>query len=191
MKPFSKQELLALLIIFSVLIAITAPNFVLSLKRARDQVRRDDLGAMQHAMDEYLSDFGEFPRSAPDGKIIACKAPGSTVGVDKKGRLIVDLIPCVWGKDSWVDLTPGSTKVYLQVIPGDPATPKGTGYLYISDGAMYQLFASMEGKKEPEYDGKIAIRNLPCGNQICNVGRYYVCATDKTIQSCEEEAARR
>ena len=61
MKPFTKQEMFGLGIIFLVLTAISFPNFVLSLRRARDQVRRDDMGALQNALENYSIDFHQFP----------------------------------------------------------------------------------------------------------------------------------
>lgn len=189
MRRFKKRELLGLGIIFFILVVISAPNFVLSLRRARDQVRRDDLGMLVHSLDEYMTDFGELPPSSNDGKIMDCKKPGDTVTLDKKGRLVVDLIPCDWGKDAFVDLTPGSNTIYMSILPRDPDYQKGATYLYFSDGARYQIFASMEGgKSEAEFDVKIVARNIMCGTQICNVGRSYGCSIEKTLAQCEAEA---
>lgn len=189
MKPFKKTEILGLIIIFSLLVVISVPNFILSLRRARDQVRRDDLGVLVHAMDVYGNDFGEFPPASNDGRIMDCKSPDETVTIDKKGRLVVNLLPCDWGKDSFVDLTPGSSIVYISVLPRDPDYQKGVRYLYFSDGSRYQIFASMEGgKSEAEYDSKIVARGLMCGSNICNVGRSYGCPVEKTLADCEAEA---
>lgn len=155
MKPFTKSEIISLIIIFAVLIGVSWPNFSLSLRRARDQVRRDDIGAIQGAIDDYYLDYGIFPASTPDGKMMVC--PGQKV--------------CVWGKDPWISLTPGVNKTYMSTLPGDPNLNKGTTYLYFSDGSRYQLFASQEGSDEPEYDTKLAARGVKCGNKICNTGR--------------------
>jgi type II secretory pathway pseudopilin PulG len=191
MKPFTKPELISLSLIFLLLVVISVPNFVLSLRRARDQVRRDDMGALQHGLDEYHADFRQFPLSSPDGKIIACKAPDTTPVVDAKGRLKVDLIPCEWGRDSLIDLTPGSSKVYVKVIPGDPGLDKGITYKYFSDGESFQIFAALEGKDEPEYDEKIIARNISCGTQICNLARSSGCSIYKTLEECAEEAKQK
>jgi type II secretory pathway pseudopilin PulG len=189
MKPFRKSETLGLVIIFLVLIAVSIPNFVLSLRRARDQVRRDDMGALVQAFSEYITDFGEFPPASADGKIMNCKNPEDTVTIDKKGRLVVKLIPCEWGKDAFFDLTPGSSKVYMSILPQDPDFDKGVTYRYHTDGARYQLFAYMEGEKdEAEYDQRIVDRGISCGTKICNVGREYDCPIEKTISQCTEEA---
>jgi len=187
MKPFTKIELISLGLIFLVLVGVSAPNFAASIKRARDQVRRDDMAAIQGAMASYLNDFGSLPGSSPDGKIMACKKPDSKIEVDAKGRLVVDLIPCEWGHDSIVDLTPGSSKVYLDKIPLDPDTKKGVNYVYFSDGKRYQVFTSFEVKSQAEYNPKIEARNINCGARICNVGRSYNCPIDKSIEEYAKE----
>ncbi len=187
MKPFTKNELFGLGVVFLVLIGVSTPNFIASIKRARDQVRRDDMAALEGAMAEYLKDFGSLPVSSPDGKIMACKKPGDAVEIDSKGRLLVNLIPCEWGRDSIVDLTPGSAKVYLDKIPQDPDTKKGVAYVYLSDGKRYQIFTSFEVKAQAEYDPKIVIRNISCGTRICNVGRAYNCPIDKSIEEYDQE----
>ncbi len=183
MKPFTKSELTGVLIIFLVLIAVSAPNFVLSLRRARDQVRRDDLGALVHALDEYLSDFEAFPPASPDGRVVDCTAPGSSVTVDDMGRLVTDLRPCEWGEDPFVSLVPSSNKTYMRVLPRDPQFEKGLTYLYLTDGNRYQIYSYMEGgKDEADYDPRIVARNLMCGNKICNVGRSYNVPIDISIE---------
>jgi hypothetical protein len=170
MKSFSKQEVISLIIIFLILVVVSWPNFSLSLRRSRDQIRRDDLGNIQSAIDAYYTDYGIFPSSTNDGKMIVCKDSGSSY-TDSTGRIAVDLKPCQWGKDSWVNLTPGVDKVYMKVLPGDPDLDKGTSYVYLSDGSRYQLFGSLEGIDEPGYDAKLAARNVKCGSKVCNFGR--------------------
>lgn len=187
MKKFTKEEFISLVIIFGVLVAISVPNFVLSLKRSRDQTRRDELGEIQAGLGNYHDAFGSFPRSTADGKFLACKRPEDKVTVDKTGQLIVNLIPCEWGRDGLVDLTPGSSSIYIRTLPGDPNFNKGVTYKYFSDGDSFQLFGSFEGSDEAEYNSKIVARNISCGARICNVGRFYACPLEKTLQQCEED----
>lgn len=171
MKFFSRQELISIAIIFLILIGISWPNFTLSMRRSRDQIRRDDIGNIQAAIDEYFDDYGVFPASSPDGKLVVCKGPGEDkIGTD--GKLQVDLIPCNWGQDTWINLTPGVNKTYMKVIPGDPRLNMGVSYVYFSDGSRYQLLAYLEGgKDEIEYDGRLERRGVKCGEKICNLGR--------------------
>lgn len=186
MKPFTKNELVAVLIIFLVLIGISAPNFVISLRRARDQTRRDDIGSIQGVLTDYFADFGEFPSASPDGKIMACKKPGDKVEIDERGRLKVDFIPCEWGKDGIFDLTPDSHKVYLSSLPRDPDDKKGVKYFYFSDGSRFQILASFEVKEQADYDPKIVARKIMCGTKICNVGKDFGCPSFKTLETCEK-----
>jgi type II secretory pathway pseudopilin PulG len=171
MKLFSKSETISLIIIFLVLVAVSWPNFALSLKRSRDQTRRDDIGNVQAAIDAYYADYGVFPLSTTEGKMIVCKDPNSTPAPDSNGNFTVKLTRCSWGHDTWINLTPGINKVYMSTIPGDPNLSKGTSYDYFSDGSRYQLFGALEGLDEPGYDAKLAARGVMCGNRSCNFGR--------------------
>ena len=191
MKPFTKPEIKSLIVIFAILIAISVPNFVMSLRRARDQVRKDDMGSLEKALGEYFADFQTFPLSTPDGRIMACKDPGEIASVDKMGKLVVNFVPCEWGKDAIVNLMPGSDKVYMPLLPREPNYQKGASYHYFSDGQKIQIFVSLEGKDDVEYDPKIISRNIMCGNLICNAGRDYGCPTYKTLAQCEEDTLKK
>lgn len=190
MKPFSKSELIGIVVIFLILIGISIPNFIASLRKARDQVRKDDMGALIENIGAYFADYRFFPASTDDGRIVACKAPGDVVKIDKMGHLIVNFIPCDWGKDAIVGFMPGMEKTYMPLLPREPNYQKGVAYKYISDGHRMQIFVALESKDDPEYDPKIVARGLMCGNVICNAGRAYGCPTDKSIETCAQEAAR-
>jgi len=183
---FTKSESKALILIFLILIVVAIPNFIASLRRARDQVRRDDLGSIVHALAEYYSTFEAFPLSSPDGKIMNCLKLGDVPYKDEKGQWIINPIPCEWAKDPFVNQISG--RVYMKILPRDPNWESGASYKYVSDGRRYQLFATMEGKSEPEVDKLIIDQGLSCGTQVCNVGRSYACDIPKTLTICEEEA---
>lgn len=170
MKFFTKNELISVIIIFIILITVSWPNFALSLRRARDQTRRDDIGNIQAAIDAYYADYGVFPLSTEDGKMVVCKNPNST-GIPGGDSKLIDLIACTWGQDAWLNLTPGVNKTYMSRLPGDPNNAKGVNYVYFSDGSRYQLFASLESADEPGYDAKLAARHVKCGTRECNLGR--------------------
>lgn len=184
---FNKSETLSLVVIFLILVGIAIPNFAASLRRSRDQVRRDDLGSLMTALEKYKIDFGIYPPSSSDGQIMDCLKPGDTPYKDKKGFWVINSVPCEWGKDPLVNLLTKNT--YMTILPRDPDWQKGVSYLYISDGDRYQLFASMEGKNEPEVDSKIIAENLKCGTRVCNVGRFVNCEIPKTLEKCEQEDA--
>ena len=173
MKKFTKQEILSLVVIFLVLILVSFPNFKLSLRRARDQVRRDDIGNIQGAIDAYYNDYGIYPASTEDGKMVICTAPNTTPTTDAKGNPVLNLIPCNWSKDRWVSVTPGVSKVYMSIFPGDPHFNQGVSYVYFSDGSRYQLFGSLESADEAGYDAKLEARGVKCGAEVCNIGRAH------------------
>jgi hypothetical protein len=180
MKRFTKSEIISIVIIFTVLIAVSIPNFIISLRRARDQVRRDDMGVMVYAFGQYQSDNETFPKSSPDGRIINCLSPGDKPVKNKLGNWVLNLIPCEWGVDAFSDLITG--RVYRAILPRDPDYQKGAKYLYFSDGERYQIYAAMEGMDEAEVDPKIIARNLMCGSRVCNTGRFYNVPIDISIE---------
>jgi len=184
MKLFSKSETVSVAVIFIILIAVSIPNFVISLRRARDQVRRDDMGALVSALAEYVSDFRAFPASSADGRIMDCLAPGEKPVKDKTGAFIINAVPCDWGKDAFVNLLTG--KVYMSILPREPDYKKAAKYLFFSDSARYQVYAAMEGMDEPEIDPKIITRGLMCGLKVCNVGRSYSVPTDISIEEYDK-----
>jgi len=184
MKPFTKSEVISLIIIFTVLIVVSIPNFIISLRRARDQVRRDDMGVMVYALGDYLSDYETFPKSSSDGRIVNCLRPGEKPVKNKVGMWVVNPIPCEWGVDAFTDLITG--RVYRSILSQDPDYQKGAKYLYFSDGNRYQIYAAMEGMDEAEIDPKIIARGLICGNRICNIGRAYNVPIDISIEEYDK-----
>jgi len=185
MKPFTKPEIISLIAIFLILFAIALPKFTTSLKLARDQVRRDDMGAVQHAFDKYLAEFNNaLPSATPDGRIIDCLKPGDKPIKKTNGGWSYNPIPCNWGIDNFSNLLTG--EAYTSPLPRDPDYQKGATYLYLTDGDKYQIYAAMEDKSEPEVDPKIIARNLSCGTRICNIGRSYNVPTDISIEAYDQ-----
>ena len=160
MKFFTKNEVKAISIIFIFLILISAPNFIVSLRRARDAQRKADIGSLQDALNRYQADFGTFPL-AIDGKIAACE-PVSYLEVS--GIKTPVFSPCEWGKTALADLADSSYPPYLKVIPNG-------SYFYLSNGSRFQIYGSLEGKSEDEYDENIIKRGVVCGKTICNFGK--------------------
>lgn len=167
MKFFSKSEFKAVLIIFAGLIIISTPNFIVSLRRARDAQRKADIGSIQDALFRYQGDFGTFPLSIV-GKIAACEP----VTFEEAGGIKTPVFsPCDFGKASLADLADGSYPPYMKLIPDDPEASKGYSYYYFSNGSRFQIYGSLEGKGEDEYDDSIIKRAIACGEKICNFGK--------------------
>lgn len=160
MSSFSKSELKAILIIFLFLIAISTPNFIVSLRRARDAQRKADIGEVHDSLLRYQGDFGAFPLSI-GGKIAACEP---VTFKEVNGIKTPVFSPCDWGKSSLVDLSDSSYPPYMKLIPNG-------SYYYFSDGSNFQIYGSLEGKSEDEYDESIIKRGIACGSKICNFGK--------------------
>lgn len=168
MKKLTKPELLGIAIIFLILFIMSLPNFILSVKRARDNTRKGDLGALVYSLGEYQKDMLSYPLST-DGKITACITPGDNIKTDEKGRIVINFIPCYWGVDGLFD--PRDSNAYMSVIPNDPDSAKGSSYLYFSNGRRFQIYAALEAIDDDQYDKEIVKRNLMCGVRVCNTGR--------------------
>lgn len=170
MNFFSKSEFKAILIIFAGLILISTPNFIVSLRRARNAQRKADIGSIYGSLLKYGEDFGAFPLSA-DGKIAACEPVAVKKNENPTLPPAIIFSPCIWGRDSFRDLSDSSYPPYLQTIPNDPQQKTGPAYYYLSDSGHFQIYGALEGKSEDEYDPAIIKRDLPCGSKICNFGK--------------------
>jgi len=184
MKPFSKTETVWLVVIFTVLVTISIPNFIVSIKRAKDQMRRDAMGALSTALSGYHADFEAFPLASPDGRIMDCEKPGDKPFLDKNKKWIFNFVPCDWGRDSFSNLITGNP--YISILPADSDYQKGVKYLYFSDGNRYQIYAAMEVADEAEIDPKIIARKLDCGGRTCNIGRSVNVPIDISIEEYDK-----
>ena len=143
---FTKDELKGLAIIFLILIAISVPNFVVSIKRSRDVTRKNDIRDIAEAANMYHEEFQKFPANIDD------------------------------------------LSGFLPAVPRDPESVNGVDYIYLSNGSRYQVYASLEDKKQDEYEVNIEKRNISCGARICNFGRAYgETPLDKSLEEYENE----
>ena len=161
MKFFTKKEKKIILLILVCLFTIVGINMKVSLRRGRDNTRKNDLSVLQKALDIFISKYQMFPPSV-DGKIEGCFGPDTKV--DPKTGKLINLHVCEWGKDVFEN---------IQTLPKDPNYKKGASYLYLSDTKKYRIYISLEGKDEAEYTPAIINKNLQCGTKICNYGREY------------------
>lgn len=192
MKLFTKQEWLAVFIILALVAVASFFNFRTSLTRARDAQRISDLQEVVDALVKYNSDFGFFPSSTPDGKIVACKKEGASLYKGMKLKdFLASLAPCEWGKDALTDITDASYPAYLKNLPADPKSSKGFAFHYISDGRLFQLYTALELRDSDQYAPSIVARKIMCGVKICNAGRTYgTTPLDKSLEEYENELLR-
>ncbi len=159
MKRFSKTELKSIILILSVLFLVTSFNLSISLRRGRDSIRKNDMSAMQNALDTYYQKYRTFPQSTEDGKIIGC-FDGEVIQ-DKTTGVPLNPVPCIWGESKFESIS---------TLVRDPKYQNGASYLYKSVGKGYELYVSLEGKDEAEYQIATVNKNLQCGTKICNYG---------------------
>lgn len=160
MTTFNKFEIKTILVIFVCLFAVTVFNLLISLRRGRDSVRKNDISAIENSLDTYLQKYKVYPLSTTDGEIIGCFDSG--VVVDEISGAPLNAVSCRWGESKFEG---------VNNLPRDPSYEKGASYFYVSNSREYEIYISLEGKDEPEYTKVIADKNLHCGTKICNYGR--------------------
>ena len=200
MKNFlTRKEIVGITLILTFIFALSSYNFKLSLRRSRDIQRRDDLTALAQGLESFYDDddFGFYPPSSPDGKILACIPAGvdpetikEIVGgraVNKK-KIFAALTGCEWGNSALVDASDLSKEPYLSAIPQDVKESSGYSNIYFSTGKHFQVYGAYEGKGLPEYDPKIVARGILCGRQICTFGKASRgTPLDKSLEEFERE----
>ncbi|RJR30418.1 hypothetical protein C4564_00365 [Candidatus Microgenomates bacterium] len=178
MMGFKKNEAIAIFVILAVLAFVVRLNLNDSFRKSRDVARKGDLRALSDAFEKYQIDFSSFPQ-AENGEIVACFVP-SDEGAE--------YVACSWGNGSVSGVLDGARKTYLQDIPQDPLAHEGVSYVYFSNGRRYQVYASLESDKEPEYNPQVVSRNISCGTRICNYGlSFQDTPLDRTIEEYENE----
>lgn len=131
-----------------------------SLRKGRDSIRKNDISAVENALDTYYQKYKIYPEATEDGKIIGCFEFGPDI--DKVTGYPENPIVCEWGKSKFEG---------DRILPQDPDYEKGVSYFYESDRQSFVFYIALEGKKEPEYSDNIFKKNLHCGAKICNYGR--------------------
>lgn len=180
-KIFKPKEATWVFLIIAFIISAISINLLVSERKGRDAQRKQDIRSIYDALEKYHTDFGSYPASE-NGRIVACDS-GSK---NELGQPI--LKACDWGLESLRDVGDLSYPVYLERIPSDPSNRSGRAYQYLSDTKYFQMYASLEGHDEAEFDTRIVSRNLGCGVAICNFG-FASGATplDKSIEEYENE----
>lgn len=150
----TKTELIQIVIILVIVFALAYFNFQFAEAKARDFQRKADLKYIRSRLEELKDDFGLFPLSTEDGRIIYC-------GDDPR-----NLQPCEWGEDRIGFGTPA----YIERLPADPLHKKGYSYRYESNGKSMKIYASLERITDDEYNRDVASKKILCGKKICNFG---------------------
>ena len=186
MKFFTKEEIKKVGLILGVLLAISFLNFRGSLTKARNAQRNADLTFIREKLEAYQSEVGHFPPAGRDGTILACKSEITVVNLEFKR--LENPAPCKWGEDGLVNFFSDTPKTIVERLPVDPQNDDGVHYIYKSSLSRFQIYASLEGKGEAEYNKKVEAFKIKCGTRICNFGKAFSdTPLDKTIQEYENE----
>jgi hypothetical protein len=160
MRFFTHKETKSIIFILIVLFGITGFNMSISLRRGRDSIRKNDMSAVEKAVDTFYQKYRFYPQSTNDGKIIGC-FDGDVVR-DKLTGFPINTVPCLWGESKFES---------SNLMPRDPLYKDGASYFYKSDGKKFEFYISLEGHDEAEFTPAIASKHLQCGTKICNYGR--------------------
>ncbi len=176
-----KKEIVGLVIILIGIYFYSYWNYLVSLEKARDIQRRNDLTAVQSALEAFYNDFDRYPLASDEGEIIACLPEGweredmkyllAGRPLENREKMFQTFAPCIWGESVFEDFTVEGKEPYLSHVPQDMESSKGRSYRYFSTGDHYQIFGSFEGKSVLDYSTKIEQRNISCGSDICNFGK--------------------
>jgi len=142
-KGFTLMEVMITIIIIGILSTLGISTFQSTQKKSRDLNRKAGLTAVTKALEQYMSDKGQYPASSPDGRILWCgtsDAPDSTA--------------CSWG-DPLTDVTSAGEEktVYMPSLPKEMVN--GQTYFYEAvetDGKVkgYKLYARLENDKDAD-----------------------------------------
>lgn len=161
-KGFTLVELLVVMAILGILVALVAGAFRTPQMKGRDAKRKGDLKELANALELFINDYGMYPSSSPDGKILGCPYPDDVAG-------------CEWGAGEFAD---GKT-IYYKVMPNDPS--KNGDYVYVvpdSANSKYMIFTRLENSEDKdciEGDCTGAVTGRNCGSGLCN---YAVTSTN-------------
>src|SRR3989304_2826235 len=79
-----KQNLKIIGVILFFTFAANLWGFRTSVKRQRDIWRVLDIGKLESGLKKYFSEYGNYPLSTEDGRLLACR--GEVTGIKKSGE---------------------------------------------------------------------------------------------------------
>ena len=159
---FTLIEVLVVLAVIGILTTIVVGGFRRTQRRGRDVQRKSDLKQMARAMEIYLSDYGNYPPSAANGRIMGCPA---------------ETTACEWSSGEFRDAT---GNIYFKNLPADPLSNQSYFYRAFDSNQKYQIFARLENPKDQDCLGGNCSPDpvfLPSGvscesSDVCNFAVY-------------------
>jgi len=136
-------------ILAAMLLAIVNPS--LQIQKANDARRKEDLGQVQRALEQYYQDRGQYPTSSPSNS-------GLPYRIEDFNNAVVN-----WGA-SWPP--------YMNLLPKDPDGNKQYVYFSSADHQKYWLYARID---RGETDPKACDSGSPCQSMAPNGVSATVC----------------
>ncbi len=123
---FTLIELVIVMAIIAILASIAIPNFVSSIRNAKEAVLKEDLHVMRNAIDSYTMDKNKAPQSLDD--------------LVQSGYLKeIPTDPMTHANDTWVTTTDDTLDSVDQTEPGINDVHSGSQEVG-SDGQMYSTW---------------------------------------------------
>jgi len=148
---FTLIELLITVAVMLILAVVGMSNYVFSIKKSHDSVRKSDLATIAKGLEAFASDWGYYPPDDGGGKMVACQLGAGA------------LYACDWGSPFAANFN-GSVQTYLAKMPKDPVKTQTYYYKYDSLTGKYNLYAGLENTADPSYKATA----YDCGNVVCS-----------------------
>ena len=154
MRGFTLMELLIVIVLLGILVAIGTGSYASSVRRGRDNRRKNDLRNIATALESYFNDKGVYPTNNSNGEMVGCHA--------------ADLGVCAWGGQ----FSDQNNTLYMVLTPDDPATIYK--YYYVGTDTTYKLYAKMENVHDEgngvNQDGYADTNCANEGTTLCTYG---------------------
>lgn len=136
---FTLVELLVVISIIAVLLGLSLFSLQGAKESGRNARRKSDLEMIRSGIELYKSDCGTYPLSP---------LPDPLLGDDSSSSCL-------------------SSNIYISEIPDDPQ-PAERGYIYTSNGIIYELCAALEGVTGTETCGGTSNCGEACNYRVTN-----------------------
>jgi prepilin-type N-terminal cleavage/methylation domain-containing protein len=144
LKGLSLIEVLIAVAIIGILITIGIFSYTSSQKKARDSKRKFELNQLQKSLEMYYNDYGSYPPSSADGKLVV-------------GGVVLG-----WG-DEFKD---EKGTIYMKKLPKESRGPDPC-YVLEPSGQRYAVFSVLENSNDPKYSDYCQDKSYSyyaCGN---------------------------
>lgn len=163
-KAFTLVEILIVMLIVAILATIGVSAFMSSQKKGRDSKRKTDLAQLQRGLEAYINDYGTYPTSDAQGRIVGCGDNDTA---------------CQWGEAFY---NSGNETTYLAQLPKDTSTGQQYYYEFVEPNG-YRIYGRLENTAD------LAIPSTGQYSTICGSGETKYCNYTVTSENVSNPAA--